>query len=218
LQLGPAETRLANNEEGRRAAAVLGLKEVLVLGHKSGELGYLSSSELRNQVMALTRSYKPEILFFPDWYVHYQDDNDIYRVGRMAEESPYGGSSLFLQEMTYLGFPGAAARQYYFFVPYRPYRPREGGEGPATMKQVDISGKFAIKLEALREMKTANAAWAGVVRPGTDGGDFARDFAEELAQTVGARHGLKLAEEFNHLRPVSGLPEWVKEQARPSRQ
>lgn len=222
VKLGPAETRLANNREGERAAKLIGAREVINLGHKSGELGYLSSSELRNQVMALVRLYQPEILFFPDWYVHYQDDNDLYRVGRMAEESPYGGSSYFLQEMSYLGYPGRAARQYYFFVPYRPYRAREGGEGPATMKQVDLAkeGLLERKLAAILACETANERWAEDVRrrsgrSGLKTDDLVRAFATELAEAVGARHGLRYAEEFNHLRPVPGLPAHVREKAIP---
>jgi LmbE family N-acetylglucosaminyl deacetylase len=216
--MGPAETRLANNAEGERAAKALGIREVINLGHKSGELGNLSSSELRNQVMALTRLYKPEILFFPDWYVHYQDDNDLYRVGRMAEESPYGGGSLFLQEMTYLGFPGTAARQYYFFVPYRPYRDREGGEGSAVMKQTDITAVLEKKIAAILEMKTSNAQWAALAsaRAGKtlNATDLTRSFLTELAETIGKRHGMQFAEEFNHLRPVPGLPPHVRERAK----
>lgn len=224
VNLGPAETRLANNREGETAAKRIGAREAINLGHKSGELGYLSSSELRNQVMALTRLYEPEILFFPDWYVHYQDDNDLYRVGRMAEESPYGGSSYFLQELSYLGHPGRAARQYYFFVPYRPYRAREGGDGPATMKQVDLAadGLFERKLAAILECKTANERWAEDVRRRSGRRELSteqlvRAFVKELAEAVGARHGLKLAEEFNHLRPVPGLPAHVREKAIPSK-
>jgi LmbE family N-acetylglucosaminyl deacetylase len=41
--LGPAQTREANNIEAERAAKVLGAREVLNLGHKSGELGYVST-------------------------------------------------------------------------------------------------------------------------------------------------------------------------------
>lgn len=218
VKLGPAETRLANNEEGERALKALGAKEVMNLGHKSGELAQLSSSELRNQVMAMMRLYKPEILFFPDWYTHFLDDNDIYRVGRMAEEAPYGGGSLFLQEMTYLGYPGAAARQYYFFSPYRPYRLKEGGEGPAVMKQVDIGGALDRKLAALAEMKTSNEAWAGELarRSGRqlDATEHVRAYATEMAETVGARHQMRYAEEFNHLRPVAGIPAHVRERAK----
>lgn len=221
VNLGPAETRLANNEEGEKAAKSLGITEVLNLGHKSGEMGYISSSEMRNQVMAMMRLYKPEILFFPDWYIHYLTDNDVYRVGRMAEEAPYGGSSLFLQDLTYMGFPGAAARQYYFYSPYRPYRAREGGEGQASMKQVDIGAVLPKKIEAIALLATANEAWANTLRIRTGNkalvtGELVKAFVEELAQENGKRAGIGFAEEFNHLSPRGGLPAHVREKARPA--
>jgi hypothetical protein len=174
---------------------------------------------MRNQVMALTRLYKPEILFFPDWYAHYVDDHDLYRTGRMAEESPYGGSSYFLQEYTYLGYPGFAARQYYFFNATRPYRDREGGEGNATMTQVDIGAVIERKIAALLELKTANE-WHAAEARRRSGRDFAtsafvRAYVTELAEANGARHRIRHAEEFNHLRPVAGLPAHVRERAVP---
>ena len=230
--LGPADTRLANNEEAERAAKKLGVKEWLNLGHKSGELGQLSSSEMRNQVMTMVRFYKPEIMFFPDWYIHYQDDNDIYRVGRMAEEAPYGGGSYFVQEMTYIGYSGFAAREYYFYSPYRPYRPREGGESRATIKGVDISNTFDRKMAAIAELKTGNRRYAVQTRErlaaaGRSGDllseinenstlGLVRAFVEELSAAVGGKYGFRFGEEFNHLGTGGGIPEHIREQARPS--
>ncbi|MCW5981053.1 MAG: PIG-L family deacetylase [Bryobacteraceae bacterium] len=228
--LPPAQTRLANNEEGERAARALGIKETLILGHKSGEFGQLSTSELRNQVMAVLRLWKPEIMFFPDWYIHYLDDQDTYWTGRMAEEAPYGGGSYFLQEMTYIGFTGYAAREYYFYSPYRPYRPREGGEGRATLKAVDIGAAMDRKLRAIAELKTSSRRYAietkqrldAAGRAGASLADLndasvealSRAFAEELASSVGARHGLAYAEEFNHLGQGGGIPPHILEKAR----
>jgi LmbE family N-acetylglucosaminyl deacetylase len=218
LDMGPAETRLANNEEGERAARLLGIKEVLNLGHKSGEMAYLNSSELRNQVMLMMRVWKPTTMFFPDWYVHYQSDNDVYRVGRMAEEAPYGGGSYFLQEFTYMGIGGYAPREYYFYPVGRPYREGEGGEGTATMKAVDITATLEKKVAALLELKTANSRWAQHARQSRPGAsftddEFVRAWALELAETTGARRQLRYAEEFNHLGTRSGLPEHVREKA-----
>ena len=229
--LGPADTRIANNQEAERAARKLGVKEWLNLGHKSGELGQLSSSELRNQVMTMVRFYKPEIMFFPDWYIHYQDDNDLYRVGRMAEEAPYGGGSYFVQEMTYIGYGGFAAREYYFYSPYRPYRPREGGEDGATIKGVDIGNTFDRKMAAIAELKTGNLRYAvqtkeRLVAAGRSADllreinerstlGLVRAFVEELAAAVGAKYGFQFAEEFNHLGTGGGIPEHIREQARP---
>ena len=232
IALGPAETRLANNEEAERAAKVLGVKEVLNLGHKSGELGYISSSEMRNQVMLVMRMYRPAIMFFPDWYLHYVDDRDLYYVGHMAEEAPYGGGRYFLQEMTYIGLRGYAPREYYFYSPYRPYRPREGGEGSATMARVDITPVFDRKLSAILELKTSNRRYAVHTRERLDAAGrkhpqlaqvndesaqaLIRAYAEELAETIGKKHGFRYGEEFNHLRPERGIPEYLRERAKPA--
>jgi LmbE family N-acetylglucosaminyl deacetylase len=231
--LGPAETREANNIEAERAAKVLGAREVLNLGHKSGELGYISSSEMRNQVMAMMRFYKPDIMFFPDWYIHYVEDWDIYRVGHMAEEAPYGGGSYFLQEMTYLGFPGFAAREYYFYSPYRPYRAREGGEGKADMQNVDITATLDRKLRAILELKTSNHRYAVETRDRLEKAgrpspplraiseestvELVRAYVEELAETVGKKHNVRYGEEFNHLGWPGGIPEHILERAKPLR-
>ena len=223
----PAAASLIHRREAEAAAKALGVTETLFLGHKSGEIAYLSSSELRNQAITLIRFYEPEILFFPDWYVHYLGDEDNYRVGRMAEEAPYGGGNYFLQEMTYMGLLGKSARQYYFYSPYRPYRPREGGEGNAKFVGVDVSKFFDRKMEAAaalesgnqRELEVASARLTAAGKPATaierDGPNgFARAFLEELAYTIGYRHGLPQAEEFNRLGGSGGLPEHILERSR----
>ena len=218
LDLPPAASRLANNEEGERAAKLLGVKQVLNLGHKSGEMAYISSSEMRNQVMLMMRVWKPSTMFFPDWYVHFQEDNDVYRVGRMAEEAPYGGGSYFLQEFTYIGLGGFAPREYYFYPVGRPYRAGEGGEGGASMKTIDIGATLAKKTAALLELKTSNRRWVEQTRvrlgaPVVEA-DLIRNYVEELAATIGAKTSIGLAEEFNHLGSRRGLPEHVRERAK----
>jgi LmbE family N-acetylglucosaminyl deacetylase len=234
IQLGPAAARLANNEEGERAARQLGVKEVLNLGHKSGELAYISSSEMRNQVMTMVRFYKPEILFFPDWYAHYLNDDDVYRVGRMAEEAPYGGGDYFVQEMTYIGYGGYAAREYYFYIPHRPYRPREGGEGQAQLRHVNIASTFDRKVQAILELKTSNSRYASQTRErlqlagrphellreinDNSTAQLIRSYLEDLAQAVASKHGLRHAEEFNYLGRSTGLPAHIRERARPAAQ
>src|SRR5262245_49468117 len=228
--LGPAETAQSNNLEAENAAKVLGVREVLNLGHKSGELGYLSSSEMRNQAMAMMRLYKPAIMFFPDWYIHYVEDWDIYHIGHMAEEAPYGGGSYFLQEMTYMGRPGYAAREYYFYSPYRPYRAREGGEGTARLESVDVSVTLDRKLRAILELKTSNRRYAletshrlekagrpsALLRAIDDKSTAAlvRAYVEELAETVGKKHSFRYGEEFNHLGRAGGIPEHILERTK----
>jgi LmbE family N-acetylglucosaminyl deacetylase len=215
--LTASEAHKRNRAEAEAAGKKLGVRETLFLGYPEGYLAQISSSELRNQLMALFRIYKPDYLYFPDWYVHFLED-DSYRVGRMAEEAPYGGGSLFLQEYTYRGMGGYAPREYFFYSSRRPYRDREGGEGRADFMGEDVSQVFERKLAALAELQTANAALSAHT-PGTPpADDLARAFAAELAETIGRRHGFRYAEEFNHLGSGGGVPEHVREHARPVRQ
>jgi hypothetical protein len=44
-----------------------------------------------------------------------------------------------------------------------------------------------------------------------------RAYAEELAQTIGAKHGFRYGEEFNYHGPGSGAPAHVRERAKPIR-
>jgi LmbE family N-acetylglucosaminyl deacetylase len=213
--LSPSEARKRNRAEAEAAGRMLGVRETLFLGYTEGYLAQISSSELRNQVMALFRIYKPDYLFFPDWYTHYLDD-DAYRVGRMGEEAPYGGGSLFLQEYTYMGMGGYAAKEYFFYSPERPYREREGGEGRADFVGEDIGAVFDRKLATLAKLSTANAAFGRNTR-GLNPEEVAKAFAQELAETIGRRHGYARGEEFNHLGRGGGVPDHVRERARPLR-
>src|SRR5688572_4226085 len=48
-----AQTRLANVTEGKAAAKLLGITDLVYMDHKSGEIGYVSSTEMRSQLFAL---------------------------------------------------------------------------------------------------------------------------------------------------------------------
>jgi LmbE family N-acetylglucosaminyl deacetylase len=84
---GPAETIQANTAEAKAAAHLLGAHELLFLGHKAGELGYISSTELREEMFGLIRYFKPRVIFIPDPYIHYDPHRDHFYTGKMAEEA-----------------------------------------------------------------------------------------------------------------------------------
>jgi hypothetical protein len=44
---------------------------------------------------------------------------------------------------------------------------------------------------------------------------LARAYAEELAETIGRKHGFRYGEEFNYHGPGPRVPEHVRERARP---
>jgi hypothetical protein len=233
IGLSPAQTRLANNTETESAARLLGVKEVLNLNHKSGELSQVSSNEMRNQIFALIRFYKPQIIFHPDPYIHYVPDWDQYWVARMGEESSYGSSSYFLAELGRMGYPGYGVPETYYYSAWRPYRPGEGGHHAARFRPIDITSTFNRKVAALLALETANRRYAVHVKQRLElAGKFspllreinresiralARAYAEELAETIGRKHGFPYGEEFNFHGRADPVPAHVRERAKPIR-
>ena len=219
--LTPAQTRLANVEESRQAAKLLGVHDTVYMGHKSGETGQVASTEMRSQLFALIRGLKPRMIFIPDPYVHYQLDHDPFYVGKMAEEAwGYSGGSTFASELDRMGFHPYSAPEVYYYTE-RPYRKGEGGEGNAKFLAVDISSTIDLKCMAIELLLTYNRFRAAQARlRGLD--DFsvrnlARSYAEELAETIGEKHGLRYGEEFNYvnMRSGDGLPPHLREHAIP---
>ena len=229
--MSPADTRIANKREGSNAARMLGVKEVFILEHKSGELGQVSINEIRNQIFGLVRTYKPRIIFHPDAWVHYQPDWDHYFTGRAAEEFSYGSGEYVGHEFTKMGLAPAGASEVYYYAVNRPYRPGEGGHGGAAFRPVDITKSFERKVAVLQKLETANRRYAMQVKQrlelagmpsrllreinrGTMNG-LMRAYVEELAETIGKKHNFSYGEEFNYYGPGARVPEHVTERARP---
>jgi len=232
IGLSPAQTRLANNSDGQHAAKVLGVQDVLNLDQKSGELGQVSSNEMRNQIFALIRYYKPQIIFHPDPWIHYEPDRDQFWIGRVGEESSYGSSNYFLAELGRMGFPGFGVRETYWYATNRPYRPGEGGGPSARFRPVDITATFDRKVAALEELRTANHAYAVHVKEKLEmfgkpspllrevneatTKALIRAYAEELAETIGKKHGFRYGEEFNYNGGGKPIPDYIREHAKPA--
>jgi LmbE family N-acetylglucosaminyl deacetylase len=230
--LSPAQTRLANNRETQNAARMLGIKEVVILNHKSGELSQVSSNEIRNQLFALIRVYRPRIVFHPDPWIHYEPDWDQFWTARPAEEFSYGSGGLVGAEFTKMGLPPASVAETYYYAANRPYRPGEGGHNGAKFRPVDITKTFNRKAAAIEELDTANRRYAVQVKQRLELAgkpspllrqiDLAstkaliRAYAEELAETIGRKHGFRYGEEFNYHGRGKAIPEYIRERARPT--
>jgi 4-oxalomesaconate hydratase len=203
--LGPAEAMQANAAEGREAARLLGAREVLFLGHKSGELGYISITELREEMFGLIRYFKPHAIFYPDPYIHYDAQRDHYYTGKMAEEAwGYSGGGTFAPELTRMGIEPYGAPEVYYYAVARPYRPGEGGEGGAQFRPVDITGTMARKLKAIAALRTSPETPPAAL-------------LTSLAAVIGKKHGFRYGEEFNYVGMRARLPAYVTERAAPKK-
>jgi LmbE family N-acetylglucosaminyl deacetylase len=231
IGLSPADTRLANNRDGENAARVLGIREVFLLNHKSGELGQVSVNEIRNQLFGLVRHYKPQIIFHPDPWIHYEPDWDQFFTARPAEEFSYGSGRYVGEEFTKMGLPPVGVRETYYYAVNRPYRPGEGGHEGAKFRAVDITKNFNLKVAALQNLETANRRYATQVKqrldlagkpspllPELNRASIAaliRALTEEMAETIGQKHGFRYGEEFNYHGPGASIPPHIREKAKP---
>jgi LmbE family N-acetylglucosaminyl deacetylase len=231
IGLNPAEARLANNRDGQNAARILGIREVVILNHKSGELGQVSSNEIRNQLFGMVRHFKPQIIFHPDPWIHYEPDWDFFFTARPAEEFSYGSGRYVGAEFTKMGLPPVGVRETYYYAAHRPYRPGEGGHNAAKFLPVDIGKTFNLKVAALEALETANRRYAVHVKQRLDLANrpspllrevdpasikrLIRAYAEELAATIGSKHGFTYGEEFNYHGAGPGVPAHVRERAKP---
>jgi LmbE family N-acetylglucosaminyl deacetylase len=214
--ISPEEAALRSRAESEEAASVLGVSEVVSLGYRSGELGGVSPTELRDRIIFFVRRYRPQIMFIPNPYTHYDADLDHYYVGSAAEEARGAAGLKNFQPPHALVqlAPHLAPELFYYSLPLDPERhtPESTPTFVAQPKIVDITTTFDRKLRALRALKTRNRALALDIRqrlsnrgkrlPLLDAiNDESLDRLAEirllgLAQLAGKSNGWSLAEEF----------------------
>ncbi len=172
-----AEERIA---EQRAAARVLGVEEVLFLGHPDGVLQ--PSLELRRDIVRVIRLVRPEAVLTSDptrrfgpGYINHPDHR---AAGEVALDAVYPSARdpLVFPELVEEGLAPHRVTQVFLANP-----------AEATCL-VDISGTLERKLEALRQHRSQVTE------------DRLREMVPRRAAEVGAPHGLAAAEAFHHIR------------------
>jgi LmbE family N-acetylglucosaminyl deacetylase len=172
-----AEERIA---EQRAAARVLGVEEVVFLGHPDGVLQ--PTLELRRDIVRVIRRVRPEAVLCPDptrrYGPEYINHPDHRAVGDVALDAVYPSARdpLVFPELVEEGLLPHRVTQVFVANPSEPNC------------LVDISGTLERKLDALRQHRSQI----------TD--DRLRELVPRRAAEVGAPHGLAAAEAFHRIR------------------
>ena len=81
-------TAAANRSEFEQAAAILGVHDIVELGHPTDTLGDISTVELRERIIHSVRTYRPYALVSFDPYAMFGEDNlDHVTVARAVDEA-----------------------------------------------------------------------------------------------------------------------------------
>jgi LmbE family N-acetylglucosaminyl deacetylase len=172
-----AELRIA---EQRAAARVLGVEDVVFLGHPDGVLQ--PTLELRRDVVRVIRTVRPEAVLCPDptrrfgpAYINHPDHRAI---GEVALDAVYPSARdpLVFPELVVEGLEPHKVSQVFLSNPSEP------------TCLVDISTTLERKIEALRQHRSQVSD------------DRLREFIPKRAAEVGASHGLAAAEAFALIR------------------
>lgn len=162
--LAPELAAVRTKSESEEAARLLGIKEVISLGYRAGELADVPFTTLRDKLIFYIRHYKPAVLFLPNPYTEYERVFDRYHTGRAAEDA-WQAAALenYLPPFTASGLkPHIVPEVYYFSQPVDPRRrdPESTETFVPQVKQTDIAATLAAKEKAAQALKTTNDAMA----------------------------------------------------------
>jgi LmbE family N-acetylglucosaminyl deacetylase len=171
-----AEERIA---EQRAAAAVLGVEEVVFLGHPDGILQ--ATLELRRDIVRVIRRVRPEAVLCSDptrrfgpGYINHPDHRAAGEV-TLDAVYPSARDPLVFPELVEEGLPPHKVTQVFLAGPTEPNC------------LVDISATLERKLAALRQHRSQITE------------DRLRELVPRRAADVGSPHGLVAAEAFHHI-------------------
>jgi LmbE family N-acetylglucosaminyl deacetylase len=214
FELGAVELAEVRRIEALRAAAVLGVKEVVFLEHEDGALDRLDPGHLREQFMRAIRERQPDILITFDPFAPFEDHPDHRAVGFAALEAVnFASYPLYHPEHLDAGL--------------EPHQVNERFAKNPTYanKAIDISETLDAKIAAILEhksqvrflsedwMQRTGAAGASVAAILSQVGEENEGSAQGMAWMIrqqaradGAAVGLEFAERFRYPSTIDQRP------------
>jgi LmbE family N-acetylglucosaminyl deacetylase len=145
----------SREEEAKKAAEFLGLKEVVFFNHRDGELCDVAMSVLREKIMKYIRKNKIDILFTWDPFAHFETHPDHRRISFAAvEAAEFSRLPLYHPEHKKEGILPYYVSEYFFFAKH-----------PLLVnKFVDITDFIEKKITAILYHKTQTSAMIEGIR------------------------------------------------------
>jgi len=175
----PSELVSVRRQEEDEACRMLGIKDVIWLGYRDGELSHMT--DLRERIIRVIRQIQPDILLTFDPWKHYEFHPDHRSVGftvseaRMLSDLPW-----ICPEFTLEGLEPWHTQEMYLFAPEEPNY------------WVDISETLETKISS----RMAHHSQNDFIKCEKDRQDFAGQL-KDWARSAGSAQGLDYAEAFH---------------------
>jgi LmbE family N-acetylglucosaminyl deacetylase len=194
-----------NLQELRQAARLIGVKEVISLNLKNDEMESFPHTEMRDRLIMVFRTLKPDALVTYDPWTLYERNPDHARVARVTAEAAWAaGNEHFNPEQIAAGLKPHTVRERYYYA-----------RGPADINRVfDITGQMDLRIRVVQAHKTMMQSTANKIREQLaiaglrmpqlekEGDRFylrmVEIYEKQRAETVGKNYGLRYAEEFHY--------------------
>lgn len=181
-EMSPQKLVEIRQEEQRRAAAAIGVEEVVFLGHEDGEL--VDDMLLRKELVREIRRWKPERVISGDPTFRYSPDGYINHPDHVAAANaaaaavyPFARNRPTFPDLLADGLEPWKVAEMYFW-----------SSGPNANYWVDISDVIDLKLAALREHKSQLGEWDP------------EEMLKEWARHSGAAQLMDYAESYRRLK------------------
>jgi len=167
-------------QEQREAAKLLGVSEIIFLGHP--DAGLEDTPVFRGELVRLIRKHRPDMVITADPYRRYlwHRDHRITSIVTLDAIFPYARDHLSYPEHIAEGLAPHKVKEVYFW----------GSEEPDTF--IDITEAFSLKLAAIM----CHASQVG------QRAELLKQWVEERAAQVGQSQGIPMAEAFRRIEII----------------
>lgn len=219
-----AQTVMANQRDHDALARVFGVKKVFDLNYNNHMMDNIARSELRQRFIFLFRLLRADIVITYDPTGHYEENPDHYVTAACVEAAAWmAAGSKDYPEHFEAGLKPYGVKEKYYFARFQQQVNRVVDIGPWVEKKIDANlenkaqgpaGENGARLRARLEREGKTLPLLGS-NDTTANREYIRQFLLDRDRAIGAKYGLKYAEQYHYIGPPADeVGDYVRQNAR----
>ena len=219
-----AQTVMANQRDHDALAKVWGVKKVYDLNYNNHMMDNIARSELRARFIFLFRLLKADIVITYDPTGHYEENPDHYVTAACVEAAAWmaAGSKDYPEHFD-AGLKPHGVKEKYYFARFQQQVNRVIDIEPWVEKKIDANienkaqgpaGETGARLRARLEKEGKTLPLLGN-NDTTANREYIRQFVLDRDRAIGAKYGLKYAEQYHYIGPPADeVGDYIRQNAR----